>query len=333
MAGHDVRAAWGRFRGVADLDQLGDADWRGRFRHTSRAMSTAHFCYPGTWIWLIPLRGGVSSLGVVSLRERWRPSWSGRAGLEAGLKAHPGLAPLLTDAEALDFGACGQVSHSARRFFDPAARWALTGEAAGFTDPLYSPGCDFIAYSNDMTCELIRRDVAGLPSAELAEQLDAYLRHRLRISMAVYRGQYPGLGSYDLFRLRYFYDLYNYFNQISAYALDAHLEPSYLREALRRGPAAMAALEGIGRDFAAMATTLTERGRYYAGNLGGADGYFDRSFQASLTRDRTVSDVFKLQRRLHHAASRRLRAWSAAPDEAPPTTGWMQALWGEVGGY
>ena len=36
-------AVWGRFRGIADLDDIGPEPFRARVRHTARALSTNHF--------------------------------------------------------------------------------------------------------------------------------------------------------------------------------------------------------------------------------------------------------------------------------------------------
>ena len=61
---HAIGSVWGRFEDVVDVDELGPEAFRARVRHTSRRLSTIHFCYPGYWIWFIPLRGGVTSVGV-----------------------------------------------------------------------------------------------------------------------------------------------------------------------------------------------------------------------------------------------------------------------------
>ena len=59
---------------VVDLDGPSiDATFRARARHSSRRLSTMHFVHRGYWIWLIPLRGGVTSVGIVVPRSSSHP--------------------------------------------------------------------------------------------------------------------------------------------------------------------------------------------------------------------------------------------------------------------
>src|SRR5678816_4613307 len=39
--------------------------------------------------------------------------------------------------------------------------WAVVGDAAGFIDPLYSPGLDFCSYTSYYVADLIARSLAG----------------------------------------------------------------------------------------------------------------------------------------------------------------------------
>ena len=72
----------------------------------------------------------------------------------------PHLAEKLETFEVMDFGCLKAFSHRAARAWS-ADRWALVGEAGSFTDPLYSPGSDLIAFANCFTTEIIREDVEG----------------------------------------------------------------------------------------------------------------------------------------------------------------------------
>jgi hypothetical protein len=69
-ASHEIAAVWGRFSGLRDIDGLGPESFRERVRFTSRRLSTLHFMCRGYWVWFIPLRGGITSVGVVGERER-----------------------------------------------------------------------------------------------------------------------------------------------------------------------------------------------------------------------------------------------------------------------
>ncbi|MCA1658679.1 MAG: tryptophan 7-halogenase, partial [Verrucomicrobiaceae bacterium] len=65
---HPINAVWARFTGVKDWDSY---EWRERFRdyanacRTSRNWATNHLMGYGWWCWIIPLRGGDVSAGIV----------------------------------------------------------------------------------------------------------------------------------------------------------------------------------------------------------------------------------------------------------------------------
>ena len=65
---HPINAVWARFSGVKDWDSY---DWRERFPdyavacRTARSWATNHLMGHGWWCWIIPLRGGDVSAGIV----------------------------------------------------------------------------------------------------------------------------------------------------------------------------------------------------------------------------------------------------------------------------
>ena len=65
---HPTAAAWGRWRGVADLDGPRLADGLPRLP-AARRLATNHFCGYGWWCWVIPLAGGETSVGLVYHKE------------------------------------------------------------------------------------------------------------------------------------------------------------------------------------------------------------------------------------------------------------------------
>jgi alkylhalidase len=85
-------------------------------------------------------------------------------------------------------------SYSAAQVFS-SQRWALTGDAGVFLDPLYSPGLDLIAISNSLVCDLVEMDREG-------KDLEEYAAIHNRIFMLIvegwskiYSGQYVVMGS------------------------------------------------------------------------------------------------------------------------------------------
>jgi flavin-dependent dehydrogenase len=269
--GHGLAAAWGRFEHVVDMDDTGSASWRGRVRNTSRFLSTNHFMYPGYWIWFIPISRGVMSVGVVCDRALFREEWRTIPGLTAFVREHRACRDLLEGASPLDAMGYAKVPYGGGAFFS-ADRWARVGEANAFSDPLYSPGSDFIALENDFTTELIASEIAGATKTELAEKValfDAFVHFRFDATLLLYRGLYGTLGSYALYSLKWDLDIHAYYNLwYQAYALDQHLDVGELRGQLAlRGPV-LTQMANFSRLFATAATRMRGRGDYFTGNLG-----------------------------------------------------------------
>jgi len=267
---HKIGSVWARFRGVADVDELGGEDWRGRVRHSTRRLSTMHFWYPGYWFWVIPLRGGVTSVGLVGDVARQRELRTAD-GFRAFLKQHAGISQLLGRAEMVDCGNFSQIAYGTKRFFH-TDRWGLTGEAATAADPFYSPGSDFIALENDFLADLIERDFAGESAEAIAERLDLYeqfMQFRHESAMLLYRGLYNGLGSFELMRMKWDLDIGCYYNLwVSPYMLDQHLDTRFLRRQLRMQPFVLQALRNFADLFRRVERSLRERDAYFRANRG-----------------------------------------------------------------
>jgi flavin-dependent dehydrogenase len=282
---HPMASVWGRFRNVRDIDALGSAAWRARVRHTSRMLSTNHFCYPGYWIWFIPLGEGITSVGVVMETSRFDPAWRKQEGFEGFLRGHRAVAQLLDGAEPIDVMSYGQLAYGSKRFFSPQ-RWALVGESAAFSDPLYSPGSDFIAIENDYVSDLIDRDLGGASASELSERADLYdgfVKFRFDATMPIYRSLYATLGSYELFRLKWDFDVGCYYDLwLEPYLADKHLDAHYLRQQLRQRKLVMRVVENFAQLFQRVHQDLEARGELAARNLGSFSGRFPTMASAPM---------------------------------------------------
>ena len=267
---HAIAAVWGRFTGVEDLDGAGTPAFRARVRHSSRMLSTVHFCYPGYWIWFIPLREGIISVGVVGEKAALDASCRTKAGFLAFLQSHRAVAALLVHAELVDLGSYGHLPYATRQYFS-ADRWGMTGEAAAFADPFYSPGSDYIALENDFLTDLIRRDVSGATAAQLQESVDLYdpfMAFRHEAAMRLYRGLYQTLGSYELLKLKWQFDISSYYNLwLDPYMQDQHLDAAFLVRQLRERIPVLQALANFAALFRKVEKSLKERGQFYRANL------------------------------------------------------------------
>ncbi len=267
----DNASAWGRFEGVADVDLIGSEPFRARVRHTARRLSTLHFHYPGYWIWFIPLRDGVTSVGLVSDSGRFPSEARTQDGFLAFLRQHRAVASLLERAKPVDHGCYTHLAYQTKQFFS-GDRFGLTGEAACFADPLYSPGSDFIALENDFLTDLIQRDAAGESFEAVGERAalyDAFMRFRQEATLALYRGQYDFLGSYELGKLKWNFDIGSYYNiWVDAYMRDQHLDRAWLESQIAQQPLVLRSLAHVRSAMSKVARHLEGAGTYHRRNLG-----------------------------------------------------------------
>lgn len=294
---HRCLAAWARVRGMVDLDGHAiDPAFRHRVRNSARRLSTVHFVHRGYWIWLIPLRGGVTSIGVVGDVRRLPREVLTPTGLRSFCDGHAALRELLAPAEWIDFGGYGQLAYGTSQWFGD--RWALVGEAAAFSDPFYSPGSDFITLANDFTADLVARDTDGEDTAERQRLYDGYLQYRYAANLPLYKDQYELFGSYELLGAKWDFDVANYYNLwVESYLQDQHLDLDHLRLELRQQAFVCKALERFGALFAATERAVTARGDYRAKNLGMfAEGLGAVDFTNKVgMRDRKTCDMESLR--------------------------------------
>jgi len=71
--------------------------------------------------------------------------------------------------------------------------WACVGDAAGFIDPLYSPGLDFCSYTSNYVADFVARSVAG-------EDVTASVSHYNQQYPIMYRSWFE-----TLFKDKYYY--------------------------------------------------------------------------------------------------------------------------------
>ena len=164
-SGHEASSGWFRMKGRIDITDMVPRDqtaWHEVPLADQRWRSTNHLMGNGYWMWLIPLSGDITSVGVVVHDDVH--------GFEAIhtleklqnfiREKEPEVARHLEGAEVLDFLCLSSFSHGIARSWS-AERWGVVGVAGAFLDPLYSNGTDFIALANSLTTEVIRTDHKG----------------------------------------------------------------------------------------------------------------------------------------------------------------------------
>lgn len=169
-------AVWFRVDARIDVnDFLASDDDENIFYGAQRHYSTIHLVGSGYWVWIIPLPEGRTSLGIV-FDETLHDA---RALLRledalAWLEQHETalFSALPAKENVLDFKYLRKYSYNSDLFLS-LNRMAVTGEAKGFVDPLYSNGTDFIAFMNTMITETILHDRQG---GDIQRHSDIYNR-------------------------------------------------------------------------------------------------------------------------------------------------------------
>src|SRR5438874_4876245 len=195
---HPINAVWARFSGVKQWDSY---EWRERFPdyanrcRTSREWATNHLLGRGWWVWIIPLRGGDVSAGLVYDSRIFKlpdgPSIAER--LHSHILSNPIGREIFGAARVIegDVHAFAALAYYSEKVCDDG--WAAVGDAAGFMDPFYSPGLDLCSYTSYYVADLLDRELAG-------ENVTDAIRH--------YAEHYPLLYRYwfeSLYKDKYYY--------------------------------------------------------------------------------------------------------------------------------
>jgi len=211
---HPINAIWGRFKGVRDWDGYA---MRQRFPayakacNTGRQWATNHLTGLGWWCWIIPLKGGDTSIGLVYDRRLYTPPEG--ATLAERLRAHwmqdPVGREILGEAEPIagDMRTYSQLPYSVSRLMGDG--WALAGDAAGFLDPFYSPGLDFCSYTAHSAHTMIGDALEGkkIDLEECNQRFNICFRSWFE---AIYKDKYFYLGDAELMSAAFLTDIGSY---------------------------------------------------------------------------------------------------------------------------
>jgi len=208
---HPTAALWARFQGVKDWDGHEVRKRHARYGGTtltSRAAATNHLVGYGWWCWIIPLRGGDFSAGLVYDTRLFTPppGPTPAARLKAHLLENPVGREFFADAEPVE----GDVKARAPLpYFSSAVagkNWQLVGDAAGFIDPLYSPGMDYCSWTARMAFARISREHRG--ESVSIDKLNANWVESYRTWFeALYKDKYYYLGDAQLMSAAYLLDI------------------------------------------------------------------------------------------------------------------------------
>lgn len=216
LTAHPINALWGRFTGVKD--------WDGHELHekfpcyaktcrTSRAWATNHLNGLGWWCWIIPLKGGDYSIGLVYDTRLYTLPNEGTISerLHAHFMTHPVGREILAHAKPNegDTRAYSSLPYFSEKIAGDG--WAIVGDAAGFIDPLYSPGLDFCGFTSQGVSALVSRSLAGEGLAMDLEKYNARFQFCYHAWFeAIYRDKYFYLGDAELMAAAFLLDVSSY---------------------------------------------------------------------------------------------------------------------------
>lgn len=266
---HPTCAAWARWEGVADWDGLELAKRHPQWAAACpgiRGTATNHFMGDGWWAWCIPLKGGDVSVGVVfdDRRVAWPQEGSVGDRLKSLLDRHPAAREVLAQARWKD----GDVHWRRHLAYESRVLagngFVLVGDAAGFLDPFYSPGMDWLSFTTYAGADLVRRGLAGEDlSGPIAQHNATFSRSYQRWFEAVYENKYAYLGDYELMRLAFVLDLGLYY--LGVVSQPFKRGPEALKQPVFSTPPSVPVfhvMRAYNRRFAAIAETRRARGTF-----------------------------------------------------------------------
>jgi hypothetical protein len=160
------------------------------------------------------LQGGDVSAGIVYDNRIFKfpegPTLGER--LHAHILQHPVGREIFGDAKVIegDVHALSMLPYHSEKVCGDG--WAMVGDAAGFIDPLYSPGLDFCSYTSYCVTDFVARSLQG---EDVAEQLRHYneqfpVTYRSWFE-SLYKDKYYYMGDAELMSTALLLDVSSYY--------------------------------------------------------------------------------------------------------------------------
>ena len=147
------------------------------------------------WVWVIPLRNGVTSVGAVCWPDYLKQRRSeNKEFLLQTLRSIPQLRQRMEHAEmAGNLHATGNYSYACSRMVGP--RWIMTGDSYAFVDPIFSSGVYLAMHSAESAASVIDGALREPASArKLQRSYEREIKRGLRIfSWFIYRFTSPAM--------------------------------------------------------------------------------------------------------------------------------------------
>ncbi len=215
---HKIGSAWFRLDKAISVDDWSDSDTWKQQCNRSRRFSTNHLMGSGYWVWIIPLAGDKTSIGLVADPDiHPLSSFNSFDKFTNWLSFHqPTLASEVMDARdtLMDFMFRKNLTQDSNQVWS-RDRWALTGESGLFADPFYSPGSDFIGISNTFISDMIKRERSGAQFPMHAAVYQQMYISFYNSTMSLYEHQYQGFGDTRLMVVKTTWDYAYYWSVLT----------------------------------------------------------------------------------------------------------------------
>jgi flavin-dependent dehydrogenase len=220
---HPTSAVWSRWKNVREFEDPMLAKKFPKWAmqcHGVRGTATNHLMGDGWWAWWIPLNGGDVSIGVTFDQRLVEFPEEGAIGdrLKTFLMKHPVARELMSEAQWTEGDVHWRKNLPYFTTTFAGDGFSMVGDAAGFTDPFYSPGMDWISFTATRTKNLIVAQQRGAQDfqRQLELQNADFSRSYSRWFTAVYRDKYEYLGEFDLLKTAFLLDLGFYYLGVAA---------------------------------------------------------------------------------------------------------------------
>jgi flavin-dependent dehydrogenase len=181
-----------RFRGKTRLEGLDQsamfAHYRGVARGSGRDEGHIRIViFDHGWMWLIPFRGDVTSVGAVVSRD-WMDQRDKCEDLDSFFERTMALAPytteMIADAERISpVRAAADFSYAVSRYAGDG--WLCVGDSCGFIDPLFSTGAHLAIKGAELAAEAIDR---ALSAGDLSRPAFAAYEDVVRSASSLFLG-------------------------------------------------------------------------------------------------------------------------------------------------
>jgi flavin-dependent dehydrogenase len=217
---HDINAVWFRLKGGMNYEDWTDyEEWKSQgWEPGVRKDATSHLIGEGYWVWMIRLKPGPISIGLVA-DPRFHPfeQINEFPKLLEWFRTHePQMYKAIENRldEVQDFLVVENFSYASTQYYSHD-RWFLAGEAACFIDPLYSPGSDFIAYLNSFGGDLICRDLDGEDIEERLDFYEFFFSQLFEPGLWLYTDQYQNFRNPQVMMCKFLNDNIAYFSSLA----------------------------------------------------------------------------------------------------------------------